>query len=362
MKPYTEIGRTAMSRRELLESIAGTIADYREGDVPRRTPKNVEHWVSQFPEEAQDGILGEVDHLLSQTYITRDNMTEFLRGLTTHEKFCGGDPKAFWKRANLMDIQRGGNSQRELRAMFGELLKQEVGIELADCGSDDGLFVYLDDGVFGGGRVLQDLSTWIETTAPVDCKVRIVVAVLHTYGEYDVGRKISNLETKTGKKVRLSWWRIVTVENRRYYKNVSDVLWPTVVPSGPLAEAYVRYLTEEEPKYRLELRSPGSIGQKKFFSSDEARILLEQQFLMAGLNIRNMCPNLAENMRPLGNTWLKTFGFGSTIVTFRNCPNNCPLALWVDDPWYPLFPRSTNSEAFVNRLLESFRLKKATKR
>ena len=343
-----------MSRRELLESIAVTIADYREGDVPRRTPEHIERWVSQFPEEAQDGILAEVNYLFSQTYISRGKMTSFLRGLTTNEKFCGAAPKAFWKRANLLDIQQGGNSQRELLAMFGELLKQEVGIELADCGSDDGPFVYLDDGVFGGGRVLQDLSTWIEKTAPAECEVRIVVAALHTLGEYYVGDRIGKLETKTKKKINITWWRIHTVENRRYYKNVSDVLWPTAVPSGPLAEAYVRYLTEEDPKYKLELRSPGSVGQKKFFSTDEVRILLEQQMLIAGLHIREMCPRLPESSRPLGATLLKTFGFGSTIVTFRNCPNNCPLALWVGDPWYPLFPRSTNSYAFIKRLIESF--------
>jgi hypothetical protein len=39
---------------------------------------------------------------------------------------------------------------------------------------------------------------------------------------------------------------------------------------------------------------------------------------------------------------LQTVGFGALIVTFRNCANNCPLGFWVDDPWYPLFPRKTN--------------------
>ena len=241
--------------------------------------ENVELWVSQFPEEAQDGILAEVNHLLSQTYISRDDMTEFLRSLATHEKFSSGDPKGFWKRANLMNIQRGGNSQRELLAMFGELLKQDVGIELANCGSDDGPFVYLDDGVFGGGRVVNDLSVWIEMKAPAECEIRIVVAAMHLGGQYYVGKVIDKLKTTTKKKIKLSWWRILEVENRRYYKNVSDVLWPIAVPSGPLGEAYVRYLTEEEPKYKLELRSPGSVGRKKFFSSDQDRILLEQQFL-----------------------------------------------------------------------------------
>jgi hypothetical protein len=58
--------------------------------------------------------------------------------------------------------------------------------------------------------------------------------------------------------------------------------------------------------------------------------------------VRNMCPLLKDFHRPLGLVPLQTLGFGSTIVTFRNCPNNCPLVLWAGHPWYPLFPRKNN--------------------
>ncbi len=351
----------AATRDELLESIAGQIADYREGDVPRRTPKHLDRWVSQFPEHSQEGILSEMNHLLSKTYISRDSMSAFLRGLATDQEFCGDDPKAFWSSANLLDIQQGGNSQREMLAIFGELLKQELGLELADCGSDSGPFVYLDDGLFGGGRIKQDLTTWIRDDAPEKCELRVVVAALHTLGLYFVGKKIDELRANTKKKVTVSWWRIQEIENRRYFRNRSDVLWPTAIPDDPLAEAYVKYITEDEPKYKVELRTPGSIGEHGFFSSDEARILLEQQLLAAGLQIRDDCRNLPETARPLGMTLLKTFGFGSTIVTFRNCPNNCPLAFWAGEPWYPLFQRSTNSEAFVKRMIESIRRRKTSK-
>ena len=332
-----------MSEREaLLKSIADTIADYRAGSVPRRTPKDVERWVSQFPGEAQDGILAEVDHLLSKTYISRDRMTSFLRSVATHSTLSGGDPKAFWKHASLLDIQKGGNSQREMLAMFKELLKREVGVNFADCGGNDGPFIYLDDGLFGGGRALHDLSSWIEEKAPARCEVRIVVAALHTSGQEYVDRKIAALNARTQKQVTLSWGRILKVRNRKSYRNESDVLWPTAIPSGEFADAYVRYLTEEEPRYRLDLRTPGSVGKGQFFSSDKSRIFIEQQFLTAGLQIRNKSTRLPETMRPLGATPLKTLGFGSTIVTFRNCPNNCPLVFWAEDPWYPLFPRSSN--------------------
>jgi hypothetical protein len=69
---------------------------------------------------------------------------------------------------------------------------------------------------------------------------------------------------------------------------------------------------------------------------------VEQQFLLKGIKIREQSPLLPKYMRPLGNMVLETLGFGSTFVTFRNCPNNAPLAFWAGDPWYPLFPRKTN--------------------
>jgi hypothetical protein len=47
---------------------------------------------------------------------------------------------------------------------------------------------------------------------------------------------------------------------------------------------------------------------------------------------------------------LVTLGFGSLIVTYRNCPNNAPLALWVDHPWYPLFPRTTNTDTQLKKM------------
>jgi hypothetical protein len=80
----------------------------------------------------------------------------------------------------------------------------------------------------------------------------------------------------------------------------------------------------------------------KIFSSEEGRNLLEQQFLAKGTYIRTVCPLLNEYQRPLGNMLLETLGFGSTIVTFRNCPNNAPLVFWAEDPWHPLFYRKTN--------------------
>ncbi len=81
---------------------------------------------------------------------------------------------------------------------------------------------------------------------------------------------------------------------------------------------------------------------------------MERDLLIAGVRIRGMCPNLPKQARPLGFHSLTTLGFGSVIVTFRNCPNNAPLAWWAGSPWFPLFPRKSNSETAEERLLEQF--------
>ena len=78
--------------------------------------------------------------------------------------------------------------------------------------------------------------------------------------------------------------------------------------------------------------------------------MLERELLLAGMHIRSLSQNPSPALRPLGFGPFG-LGFGSTIVTYRNCPNNTPLALWWGDPqaepahpfarWYPLVQRRT---------------------
>ena len=125
--------------------------------------------------------------------------------------------------------------------------------------------------------------------------------------------------------------------DRKNYIDASDVLRPTSIPDEQAVIDYAYGLS-----HQVVLRKLGSRTATRFFSSEAGRHILEQEFLKAGVRIRSICPNLNKYQRPLGNSVLETLGFGSLLVTFRNCPNNAPLALWVGDPWYPLFPRRTN--------------------
>ena len=324
-------------RRDLLESIAETTNDFRAGDILTPTPEHVQTWVAQFAEDAQIDVLKETYHVLKQTYLPKTTVEKFLSNLVVNDKITGGNPRHYWSSVKFLDIQQGGNSQHEMLKIFGIALKRECGLNFDECNGSSGSFVYLDDGIYTGNRLLNDLKTWIKTDAPENAEVNVIVIALHLGGKWYVGERLKDVTNSVGRSIKINWWRCVEIEDRKTYIYSSDVLRPTEIPDERPVLNYVESL-----KYRPTLRKPGSLGKNELFSSVEGRHTLEQEFLKAGVRIRSICPNLSIYQRPLGNVVLETLGFGSLLVTYRNCPNNAPLALWVGDPWYPLFPRKTN--------------------
>ena len=223
-------------------------------------------------------------------------------------------------------------------ALFDKVLKKRCGFQTDDCGTTFNTFVYLDDVIFSGGRVGQDLVGWINGEAPSKATVHVIVIASHQ-GSYYNRNKVEGTIKSSGKDISLYWWRGIKMEDRAKYTEISDVLRPTAIPNDDAVKAYVAGL-----KYPPRFRNVGQASSLGIFSSDTKRQVLEQAFLKAGVQIRQKCQNLNLYQRPLGNSVLETLGFGSLIVTFRNCPNNAPLALWAGSPWYPLFDRVTNAQ------------------
>jgi hypothetical protein len=239
----------------------------------------------------------------------------------------------------------GGASQKEMLALFGKILAKKCGFSIDDCGADPQAFVYLDDAIFSGGRASQDLVKWITEDAPDKARLHVIVIATHQSSYYNKN-KVTAAVKAAGKSVKITWCRAVDLEDRKKYTDSSDVLRPVTIPTDAAVQEYTAAL-----KYKPQLRTLGKVGELGIFSSDAGRQLLEQEFLKAGVRIRGMCPHLNQYQRPLGNMVLDTLGFGSLIVTFRNCPNNAPLALWAGDPWHPLFPRTTNSDTSMKRFM-----------
>ena len=162
----------------------------------------------------------------------------------------------------------------------------------------------------------------------------------HEFGEYATKKRLRDAAKSCNKEITFQIWRSLHLENRLAYRDDSDVLWPVGLP--PEAAGY------DQGRFPLQPRTPG--GKCTLFSSEASRQLLESAFLSAGLRIRSFSQNPSSSLRPLGFGPFGV-GFGSLIVTYRNCPNNAPLALWWGDPqagpshpfskWQPLVPRKT---------------------
>ncbi|HEV7660944.1 MAG TPA: hypothetical protein VGO55_13980 [Allosphingosinicella sp.] len=326
-----------VERDRLLQSIATIVADYRAGEIPAPTAAHVDHWVGQFPQEAQQPILAEMEHILSRSYFSKEFVRQFLANLVINKDLVGDDPRTFWQGVSFLRLQTVGNSQRDFLSIFSDALFSTCGLRIEDCGANPHSYLYLDDFVFSGGRVGSDLSDWIKQSAPHRARVIVMVIAYHRLGQWFAGKDIKAAATSVGKSIDVDWWRAFEIEDRKAYMKDSDVLRPTHIPIDEPTQAYVNSLGQDPI-----LRIPGQVGALGLFSSDEGKILLEQEFLTGGVKVRTICPNLGIYQRPLGNILLRIVGFGSMVVTYRNCPNNAPLVLWAGNPWYPLFPRKTN--------------------
>jgi hypothetical protein len=324
------------------DKVAELIADYRSGEIPTPDRNHVLKWVSQFDEPVRLPILQELNHVLSRTYLSKSDAKKFLRSVAQTVDLVGDNACDFWSKANIMDLQLAGSSQTEVRELFGEVLKKKCGFGLEGTGKGNDVFVYLDDGVFTGNRVRRDLEAWL-TEAPKKAQVHVIAFADHT-GNYFARQKMAEAIKASGKSVTVKWWHLIQLEDRKTYTDNSDVLRPASVPADKNVSDYVANM-----RYKPYLRTPGKTGALGIFSCEDGRNLLEQEFLKAGAKIRSDSPLLGKSQRPLGHSSLDTLGFGSTIVTFRNCPNNAPLALWAGDPWHPLFPRKTNTQSSLEK-------------
>ncbi len=338
-------------RSDLLTALATTVEDYRVGDLAPRTPDDVDCWIQQFGTAIQVPLLREMDHVLKQTYFTKANVSEFFSKLISQKALAGDTPCEYWQRAHFLDIQQQGHSQTEIRQVFGEALTDQCGLEIDNCGADGGDYLYLDDVLFTGGRIGNDLSAWIASDAPAKGTVHVVVIAAHRFGEWKCSERLKREATGAGKKLTFHIWAALRIENRKSRSAVSEVLWPAIVPQDDALAAYMA----AEQKFPFEPRTPGGKLEHPIFSSEEGRQLLERELLLAGMRIRSFSQNPSKALRPLGFSPFG-LGFGSMIVTYRNCPNNVLLALWWGDPtaaadhpfskWCPVLPRKTYAQEF----------------
>ena len=335
------------NRGDLLESIAKTIEPYRAGEIPKPTADHVDRWVKQFTPEAQLAMLEEFDYVIDKSFITYDAIVKFLGMLVQNVKLTGGNPAEFWPKVNFLKVQKDGVSQRAMLKLLAVQLKEQLGLELTECGTPSGDYMYLDDIMCTGSRVGNDIIDWIKGDAPEKCRLHIVLAVTHTTGEYYLRKtRLERAKKDAGKEgIDITIWHAMELENTVYWNRKADVYWPSELPANEVVKAYA-----ESGKFPFKPREAG--GKSNMFKTAEGRKILEDEFLLAGMKIRSHHAAPKDSLRPLGFGQFG-IGFGSTLATYRNCPNTAPLAIWWGDggasspalQWYPLLPRKTYSSA-----------------
>lgn len=322
-----------------MQKIVDIAGCYRKGELER--PFDIDHiqrWVQQFDEGVQKPLLDELAYVLERTYIERVKMKAFLQQL--FNAIESDDSKCDeWKNINLLQLQQRGNSQREMLALFDEVLHENCqgSVTVNDCNKTNvQTYIYLDDFIFTGFRLKTDLENWIINYAPQSINLYVI-----TYGSYagswNNKQNIEGTIKQTGKNINLQFIEQIKIENRKTYSSSSDVLWPSGTPSDQGVIAFEAGLINKPYK-----RAPVTLNNDGIFSSETSRQLLEQQFLIKGVEIINASGNFPPAHKPLGFLGFDSFGFGAMHLTYRNCPNNAPLALWAGSPWYPLFPRKNN--------------------
>lgn len=333
--------------QQKIKVLADKLKDYKAKDYLNPKEENIDQWVSQFSSQNQETILDEMINLADKLYLTEQEVDDFLANLVRSEELVGDDPTSFWQNVSLLNIQEKGNSQNEMVQKFASFIKQQLGVNVAINCIDKPRFIYVDDFLFSGSKLFHDIKD--EFTHDTSCNIDIIYVGYHTAGQYYYNNQLE----KQFPNINFKYWRMVELENRVHCINQSCVLWPTEnLATNPNIQNFLGQ--NHHQKYRDPSNGEAGyrcINQSDLFTSENNRQILEEEFTLVGLEIINRGSQMDWDMsswKPLGFSSFNNLGFGSMIVSYRNCPNNAPLCLWWGNwssgsIWYPLFQRSTYS-------------------
>ncbi|MFN8482644.1 MAG: hypothetical protein U0768_06320 [Anaerolineae bacterium] len=340
------------ARERLLASVAATIADYRRGEIETPTADHVERWLRQFHPTHQPVILAEMDRLLKLYYVSEATARDFVRRLLANRALLGRDGRTTLRRTQFLATQRKGGSQRDLLKIVDETARDAYGLGLSECDDSPAQYLYFDDCLFSGGTALEDLTEALPTLRR-GSTLRLVFFAVYWDGVSYLQRAFVPLAQRQG--IRVTFWRAHEFCNLPRFSRRYDCLWPRTHFGDLTVLAYADAIAAEGVAASRTFRPRDSVQEETLFSSIGAREVVERAFLTTGMRIITSCYEPSAVMRPLGYESRPSLGYGAIFATYRNCPNNCPLALWwgVPGQWYPLLPRKTRDESATERLPET---------
>ncbi len=340
---------------ELAENIYEIIKDYRNDDGIQLTIENITEWAGQFGDDAEF-MLNELNHIIPKVYLSKENakkcISNHLKQLIKDYNY--DSPSAFLIETEFLDLQRDGKSQKIILELIEEVLESEYGESYKKYITFPKVnFIYFDDVLATGGTIGRYLIEWLSLeddkgTPNADKvlngsnKLSVHLFCLHTWGHSFQKFRIKK-EFTDSIDSKIKWYKNFEIENHVKWNNQSlNIAIPTKdQPTN--AKVYLANLPAEkylDYAYRKE-QAP---SKEDFFTSPKNRIIYENLLLQKGLSIIDMIKGeVKPNIRPLGfvHPNYKTYGLGTHFFTWRNVPNNSPLAFWWEAQghnWKPLFP------------------------
>lgn len=331
----------------LANQILEIVKDYRNNDGINLTTDNIIAWANQFGEDAQF-MLSELAYILPKFYISKEKGYRILEEALTSIKQALGysDLNLFLQDTQFLDMQREGKSQKIILSMIDDILAKNnlSPIETYSLFPKKN-FVYLDD-VLASGKTIRDaITNWLNTDENLE-KVKkgeyrfyLYVMCSHTWAlsflEYYLKNNFPGFKLLSN--------CFYKIENHaKFYNQKFNLIFPLKDQSEEVTQYFAQLNATQYEDYAF--RNEHQPLREDFFSSPSNRIKFENLLLHAGLRIiYKIRGDVKPNVRPIGftNPRYKTLGQGTLFITWRNIPNNCPLALWWDvdgHDWLPLFP------------------------
>lgn len=333
----------------LVGSIANTLIDYRadEGNSEFRiTSERIIKWITQFEEKDWLPILREMDSIFKQRYYSKSSVVRKLVSLINalSEEYHMA-PNEFLKNSVFLSLQEDGKSQGKMLELLAGVLLNEFHIKIEECGSKSPKHtIYLDDILCTGTTLYTNLRKWAaqEFSSGISNQVAVeqgtttlIVAYifLHKKNYY---KKVKQLKIEVsdlfGRNIQK--FAAIEIDNDGVTNSRHEVIFPLEEGQNEMVHSYKEKIDQEIKDQTSAageyFRPVGSPKAEKFFTDSSNRIIVENAFLVKGIEILESVNSQIPNIRALGYAIKshRNFGFGALCFTWRNVPNNAPLVFW----------------------------------
>lgn len=332
--------------------VLNIIEDYENNDM---TTTHIIEWVNQFDDGDREFILDELAVIFENTYLSKIKCKQLIEGYLSFwtNQFKYQNIQNFLLDTVFLDLQQPDKSQKELLVFLNDIITQNYGVSLDQCGQTPKHYIYLDDVLSTGTTVYRQLEFWLKQPNAFDStksnfehiktqKLNLHICLLctHSWGMYNIKfRFLKTFGNDINNHIKYQWYYLIENNLKAYNPKLNHM-----IPVDNQPTEVNQYLTSLEYAVNNEDRAFRKATQpveEKLFSSSASRTRIENIFLKKGIEILSRVQNLrVQQLRPLGYTIKshKTFGLGTLFFTYRNIPNNCPIVFWwAGNNWKPLF-------------------------